>query len=121
MEKGELDRAVKIVMRTGKMEWGWKKAKQAVLRGGVELLIVAANIPMTEREELRYYATLGGIPIVEYPGTSWELGEVCGRPHMIMVLMIRDVGDSKLKELGTRSTNRGEEGDTRAMKSVKAE
>jgi len=107
MEKGELDRAVEIVMRTGKVEWGWKKAKKAVARGGVELVIVAANSPAAEREELGHYATLGGIPVMEYPGTSWELGEVCGRPHMIMTLVIRDVGDSKLRELRTRSEDGG--------------
>lgn len=107
MEKGELDRAVEIVMRTGKVEWGWKKAKKAVVRGGVELVIVAANSPAAEREELGHYATLGGIPVMEYPGTSWELGEVCGRPHMIMALVIRDVGDSKLRELRTRSEDGG--------------
>lgn len=107
MEKGELDRAVEIVMRTGKVEWGWVKAKKAVVRGGVELVIVAANSPAAEREELGHYATLGSIPVVEYPGTSWELGEVCGRPHMIMALVIRDVGDSKLRELKARSEGGG--------------
>ncbi len=107
MEKGELDRAVEIVMRTGKVEWGWKKVKKAVVRGGVELVIVAENSPKTERDELGYYATLGGIPVVEYPGSSWELGEVCGRPHMIMALVIRDMGDSKLRELRARSESGG--------------
>jgi len=98
MEKGEIDRALGIVRRTGRMEWGGKKAKQAVERGNVDLVIIAENSPAAAREELEYYAKLSGVSLVEYPGTSWDLGEACGRPHMVSALIIRDEGDSRLTE-----------------------
>ena len=98
MEKGEIDRALGIVRRTGRMDWGGRKAKQAVERGNVDLVILAENSPAAQRTELEYYAKLSGVPLVEYPGTSWDLGEACGRPHMVSALIIRDAGDSRLPE-----------------------
>jgi len=109
IEKSELDRGLEIVLRTGKVEWGRKKAKQAVERGNVELIVVARNIPEDQKEELEYYARLSGVRLVEYPGTSWDLGEVCGRPHMISAVLIKDIGDSKLRELSEREEEMGGE------------
>jgi large subunit ribosomal protein L30e len=80
------------------MEWGGTKAKHAVERGNVDLVIIAENSPAAAREELEHYAQLSGVPLVEYPGTSWDLGEACGRPHMVNALIIRDAGDSRLTE-----------------------
>ena len=101
-EKSEIDRGLEVALRTGKVEWGRKKAKQAVERGNVELAVIARNSPIEEIEELEYYANLSGTSLVEYPGSSWELGEVCGRPHMISAVVIRDAGDSKLREVLNR-------------------
>jgi large subunit ribosomal protein L30e len=64
----------------------------------VDLVIIAENSPAAAREELEYYAKFSGVPLVEYPGTSWDLGEACGRPHMVSALIIRDEGDSRLTD-----------------------
>ena len=62
-------------------------------------MIVASNARKDLKDRVEYLARLDGVPVYEFPGTSLELGSVCGRPHAVSVLVVEDPGDSSILEI----------------------
>lgn len=96
----ELDREIKSVIRTGKFVLGSKGSLKAILMGKAKAVVVASKIPPTIEADVLYYAKLGNIPVIRYPGTSYDLGLVCGKQFPVSVMAILDFGESRLAEVG---------------------
>ncbi len=88
-----------MTLRTGKVVLGAKETLKLVRLGKAKMAVVAANTPPDKKRDLKYYARLSGIPVYEYPGTSVELGALCGKPYTVSMLAIIDPGDSDILEL----------------------
>ena len=99
MSVAELAKAISMAVRTGKVLLGSKNAIKAAKLGKAKLIVVAENCPAHIRADIEYYARLSGIPVVEFRGTSWDLGLVCGKPFMVAALTIKDPGLSRIMEL----------------------
>ena len=95
----ELAKAIGMAVRTGKVLFGSKSAVKAAKLGKAKLIIVAENCPGDVRKDIEYYAHLSGVPVVEFKGSSYDLGLVCGKPFMVSALTIRDPGLSRIMEL----------------------
>jgi len=95
----ELAKAIGMAVRTGKVLFGSKSAVKAAKLGRAKLIIVAENCPEQVRRDIEYYARLSDIPVVEFKGSSYDLGLVCGKPFMVSALTIRDPGLSRIMEL----------------------
>ena len=96
-----VENAIKIALKTGKIHVGSKKVINAVKKGQGSLVIVANNCPKEILEDLKIYCNYSNISIYQYKGNNWDLGFVCGKTYMISVLVVYDPGDSdilKLKE-----------------------
>jgi large subunit ribosomal protein L30e len=78
---------------------GTNSSIDAIKNGDAKLVVVAANCPKDEYEDIERYAQLGGVKVREFNGTSWDLGEVIGRPHMVAAIAILEPGDSNILEL----------------------
>lgn len=94
-----LDRELRVALRTGKVVFGSKEVLKLAGRGKGKLLIVSSNCPEYVREQLEYYAKLAGIPIYRAPYTGIELGEICQRKHVISSLLILEEGESEVLKL----------------------
>ncbi|MEM2110725.1 MAG: 50S ribosomal protein L30e [Candidatus Bathyarchaeia archaeon] len=92
----DLDRAISMAVKTGKVLFGANTVLNSAMTGKAKLIIVASNCPKATRENLDYYCKLSGISLLSYPKTSLELGRICGKPFSISVLAIRDAGDSDI-------------------------
>ena len=91
--------ALRMVLRTGKIVLGSKQTLKLVRHGKTKMVVVAANAPPETKKELKYYASLSNVPVYEYPGTSVELGALCGKPFPVSMLAVIDPGDSNILEL----------------------
>lgn len=91
----QIQRAIK----TGKVYMGFRQSEKSLLNGKARLLIVASNARRDLRDRVEYLARLDGVPVYYFPGTSLELGSVCGRPHAVSVLVVEDPGDSSILEI----------------------
>jgi len=94
-----LERELKVALRTGKIVMGSKEVLKHVGVGKGKLVIIASNCPELIKEQIEYYAKLSRIPIYHAPYTSKELGEMCQRGHMVASLVILDEGDSEILKL----------------------
>jgi len=95
----ELAKAISMAVRTGKVLLGSKSTIKAAKLGKAKVIVVAENCPAHIRADIEYYARLSGIPVVEFKGSSWDLGHVCGKPFMVAALAVKDPGLSKIMEL----------------------
>jgi len=99
MSMAELAKAISMAVRTGKVLLGSKSTIKAAKLGKAKVIVVAENCPADIRADIEYYARLSGVPVIEFKGSSWDLGLVCGKPFMVAALAIRDPGLSKIMEL----------------------
>ncbi|MFX1533265.1 MAG: 50S ribosomal protein L30e [Promethearchaeota archaeon] len=91
-----LQKAINMATKTGKVEFGAKKALRNAKLGDAKLFVIAANCPADLEDDLRHVAGLSNLKILLFPKSSWELGAVCGRPHKVGVLTIKAAGDSRI-------------------------
>ncbi|MEM3715836.1 MAG: 50S ribosomal protein L30e [Candidatus Bathyarchaeia archaeon] len=94
--KSEVDRSIAIAVKTGKILFGSNSTIKSVMAGRARLVIISSNCPKDKREKIEYYCKLSKIPLIIYPGTSLDLGSVCGKPFPVSALTIRDPGDSDI-------------------------
>lgn len=94
--KSEIDRSLSIAVKTGKILFGSNATIKSAMSGKVRLIIIASNCPEDKREKIEYYCKLSSIPIITYPGSSLDLGSVCGKRFSVSALAIRDLGDSDI-------------------------
>ncbi len=99
----DLARELKVAINTGKVVLGTRQTIKAILRGEAKLVVVAANAPPQIKSDVEYYAKLAQIPVIVYPGSSWELGAACGKPFKVASLAVIDPGESSIMELASTS------------------
>ena len=92
----DLDRSISIATKSGKTEFGMKRAVKAARNGDAMAIIVAANAPDQMKEDVLRYASLSEIPVIPYPKSSQDLGIACGRPHLTAFVTIFNAGDSDI-------------------------
>lgn len=95
----DLDRALAMAVKTGKVLFGVNSTLKAAMTGKVRLVIAASNCPEKTRLDLEHYCKLSKVPFLVYPRPSLQLGRVCGKPFVVSALAIRDPGDSDILEL----------------------
>lgn len=92
----DLSKSIRLAVDSGKVELGASKAKKIVLRGEAKLLVIARNCPDETAADLKHYCKLSGTPVIEFPGSSMELGTVCGKPFTISALSVLEEGNSDI-------------------------
>ncbi len=86
-------------IQTGTVRIGFRETEKSLLNGKSKLIIIASNVPEDKMLRVLHLAKVSGTPVYRYEGTSFELGELIGRPHFVSVLSVEDPGDSNILEL----------------------
>lgn len=86
-------------METGKVLLGYRESEKSLMNGRAKLIILASNAPREEAYRIQYLAKVGSVPLYRFPGTTIELGQVCGKPFAVSVLAVEDAGDSSILDL----------------------
>ena len=94
-----INQPIASAVNTGKCKIGAKSSIDAIKDGKAKLVVVARNCPADEREDVERYAKLAQIPTTIFEGTSWDLGEVVGKPFMVSAIAVIEPGDSKILKM----------------------
>ena len=97
--RDEIEKQIRVIQKTGKLKYGLRNVMRALQRGEAKLIIMATNIPEDMKLTIKYLCALTKTPIVEFPGTSAELGVACGRPHLVSSIAVIDLGASSIQDL----------------------
>ncbi|MGP8321980.1 MAG: 50S ribosomal protein L30e [Methanosarcinaceae archaeon] len=87
-----VDKALIKVIRTGSVIIGSNRTIDAAVSSDAKMVVLATNCP----EEVRLKIESTNVPVLNYPGTSVELGPACGKPFTIAAMAIIDVGESDI-------------------------
>ncbi|MEM3422446.1 MAG: 50S ribosomal protein L30e [Candidatus Bilamarchaeaceae archaeon] len=90
--------AIRLTVESGKTEFGVRSGLFAFLSGKAKLFVVAENTPEEYMKKVREASEKSKIPVIVFPGSSMELGAVCGKPFPVSVLSIYDVGHSNIMD-----------------------
>ncbi|MHA2186961.1 MAG: 50S ribosomal protein L30e [Candidatus Thorarchaeota archaeon] len=91
-----LTQMIASAVSTGKCKVGAKSSIDALKSGEAKIVVIAANCPTEEREDLERFAELSSIKMQVFEGTSWDLGETVGKPFMVSAIAVIEPGDSKI-------------------------
>ncbi len=91
--------AIRLAVESGDTEFGARTGIMASLLGKAKIFVVASNTPADIKNKIIEYAKKSKIPVLEFPGTTIELGSVCGRPFSVSVLSIYEEGNSNILQL----------------------
>jgi len=92
----ELEKSIRLTVDSGDVVLGASKALKNALNGSAKLVLVAANCPRGPLLDLRRFCELSKTPLVQYAGSSVELGRVCGKPFPVSALSVLEEGDSDI-------------------------
>ncbi len=97
----DVNKAIRLVVDTGKVDLGSQKSKKVALMGGAKLIVMANNLPKNTMRDMEHYAKLSNVPILKFGGTSMDLGTVCGKPFPVSAFVVKEEGHSDiLKAVG---------------------
>eukprot|EP01029_Cantina_marsupialis_P018975 TRINITY_DN441218_c0_g1_i1.p1 TRINITY_DN441218_c0_g1~~TRINITY_DN441218_c0_g1_i1.p1 ORF type:complete len:116 (+),score=13.11 TRINITY_DN441218_c0_g1_i1:25-348(+) len=91
-----LNARLKLVMKTGKYNLGFKSALRVLRSGKAKLLIIAKNTPPLKKSLLEYLCMLSKCSVHHFDGDNTELGTACGKYFRCGVLTIVSEGDSDI-------------------------
>ncbi|MCE4620661.1 MAG: 50S ribosomal protein L30e [Desulfurococcales archaeon] len=94
-----IEKELRNLIRTGKYVIGTRQTLKLLKTGKLKLVIMAKNTPPETKARVRYYARLGNVPIIEYEGTSVDLGSALGKPFVASMIGVIDEGTSKILSL----------------------
>ncbi|AKB53887.1 50S ribosomal protein L30e [Methanosarcina sp. A14] len=90
--KINVDKSLIKAVKTGNVIVGAKRTVDAAKDGSAKMVVLASNCP----EEIKTKVQATNVPVLEYEGTSVELGPICGKPFTIAAMAILDVGESDI-------------------------
>jgi len=94
-----IDRAIALAVKTGKVSFGANSALQNAKTGKAKLIILASNCPKDIKDEIEYCGKISKVPVIIYKGTSMDLAETASKLFIISALSIRESGDSDILKI----------------------
>ncbi len=92
----DLNASIRMAVDSGKTILGSQKTRKLALLGEAKVVIIARNCPPAVKADIQHYALLSKTPVIDFKGTSIELGIVCGKPFPVSALSVIDAGNSDI-------------------------
>jgi large subunit ribosomal protein L30e len=90
--KVNVDKSLIKAVKTGKVIIGANRTIDAAANGSAKMVVLASNCP----EDIKKKVQATQVSVLEYEGTSVELGPICGKPFTIAAMAILDAGESDI-------------------------
>ncbi len=94
-----MNQPIASAVSTGKCKIGVKSSIDALKKNEAKLVVIASNCPADGASDIERYAQMSGTKIYRFNGTSWDLGEIVGKPFMVSAIAIIEPGDSKILKM----------------------
>ncbi|MFW9787171.1 MAG: 50S ribosomal protein L30e [Candidatus Thorarchaeota archaeon] len=94
-----LNQPIASAVNTGECKIGTRSSIDAIKTGKAQLVVVSSNCPKDDLEDIEQFAKLAEIKVHKFEGTSWDLGEVVGKPFMVSAIAIIKPGNSKILKM----------------------
>jgi large subunit ribosomal protein L30e len=95
----EISAAIKRIVDTGKIDIGTRKTVGDLMHGKAKAVVVSSNCPDGIRSDIKQYSKISKTPVINFPGTSLQLGEACGKPFVVSAISIINPGSVSIRDL----------------------
>ena len=92
-----LEKLIKDAIEDGKCIFGTKEAISTVKNS--KLIVLSHSVPEQILEKIQQESKNSKVPILNYDGSSVELGRLCGTQFRISALSLKTLSDTNLKAL----------------------
>ena len=92
----DVHKEIRRVVDTGKIVFGSRTGLKYAASGDAKALIYAKNTPESIKQKIEKYASMSNLLVFQSDKNGVELGEICGRPFIILVMSVIDEGRSKI-------------------------
>ena len=92
--------AIRLAVESGKVDFGARTGMADA--GKAKLFVVAQNTPSEIKNKILSCAKTSKVPLIEFDGSSMELGSVCGKPFPVSVLSVYEEGSSNILDLAKK-------------------
>ncbi|MFC1723089.1 ribosomal L7Ae/L30e/S12e/Gadd45 family protein [Nanoarchaeota archaeon] len=82
---------IKKLVKEDKLIIGKDLTMKGLTSGKVEKIFLASNCPTDTRDDIKHYADIGEVEVVDLSIENVELGDICKRPHYIAVMGVKKV------------------------------
>ena len=93
-----LTAALRLAVESGKVEFGARTGIAASILGKAKLFVIATNTPAPVRGKVEGFAKSSKVPVLQFEGSTMELGSVCGKPFPVSVLSVYEEGTSNIMD-----------------------
>lgn len=94
-----ISQAIRLAVESGKVEFGSRKSIKNSLLGKAKLFVIASNAPKNVVAEITKNSTHSKIPVLNFEGSTLDLGSICGNPYPVSVLSVYEAGSSNILDL----------------------
>lgn len=94
--------ALHLLVESGRVEFGGRRGFKNTTGGKVKAIVVSKNAPKEMKENIIKYCKIGNLPVIDFEGSSIELGSACGKPFPVSVISIFDQGSSNIIEMAKK-------------------
>ena len=77
------------MLKEGKLIIGAELTLKGLKKGNVTKVFLAVNTDLDTKDDVKTYASMNGVEVVELDVTNEELGTVCQKPFSISVLGVK--------------------------------
>ena len=99
----DLTASIRMAVDTGKTVLGSDKAKKLAILGEAKAIVIARNCQPAVKQDVMHYASVSSLPVIQFAGTSVELGVVCGKPFPVSAISILEAGNSDILKIAESS------------------
>ncbi len=89
-EDEELRKDIQDAIKSGKCILGYRKSIEYIKTQNPSKVVISNNIPEDKFDDITHNAEIGSINVIEFDGSSKDLGVICGKPFPVLVLVIRN-------------------------------
>ncbi|MCX8188183.1 MAG: ribosomal L7Ae/L30e/S12e/Gadd45 family protein [Nitrososphaeria archaeon] len=97
MNKSQIEALLEQVTKKGKIVYGTKEVMEELK--GSKAILISTSVKPEIRQKLLRDCKKNSIPVIEYNGSSIDLGRALGKNFRISVLSIKSTGGLDLKEI----------------------
>ncbi len=95
----DLSGDIRLAVDSGEVVVGSRDVIRTIKGNKSKLVIAAKNIDERSAMEVKHLAKISNLKVLDFEGSSTELGSICGKPFSVSVLSVINQGNSKILDV----------------------
>ncbi len=100
----DLSGDIRLAVDSGEVVVGSRDVLRTIKKNTSKLVITAKNIDEKNAMEIKHLANISNLKVLDFDGSSTELGSICGKPFSVSILSVINQGNSKILDIANANS-----------------